>query len=297
MPVLTGDARWAALRFVTGCASALVFMVAASALLTGLRAHGQHLVGHGFGGVGAGIAASGVLVLVLRHGTWQDSWWSAAALGAVLTVAAWPLRPAATDDGGTDRGAGPAGRWFMSLLLAYTLEGVGYIIAGTFLVAAIDQTASTTLGSSAWIIVGVAAVPSAALWAGLSRIWSRPTLLAVALGTQAVGIALPALAGGTTAALASAVLFGATFLGVATVALATGAHLGTPRAVAILTTGYSVGQIAGPVLVTPMLHHSYQPALLAGAAIVAVAAVAALVLRHRFPHDLGPVPSRVRAAQ
>jgi hypothetical protein len=45
-----------------------------------------------------------------------------------------------------------------------------------------------------------------------------------------------------------------------------------------------------------MLHHSYQPALLAGAAIVAVAAVAALVLRHRFPHHLGPVPSRVRAA-
>ena len=297
MPVVTSDARWAALRFVTGCASALVFMVAASALLTGLRAHGEHLVGHGFGGVGAGIAASGVLVLVLRHATWQDSWWSAAALGAVLTVAAWPLRPPAMDEDGTDRGAGPGRRWFMSLLAAYTLEGVGYIIAGTFLVAAIDQTASTTLGSSAWIIVGVAAVPSAALWAGLSRIWSRPTLLAVALGTQAVGIALPALVGGTTAALASAVLFGATFLGVATVALATGAHLRTPRAVAILTTGYSVGQIAGPVLVTPMLHHSYQPALLAGAAIVAIAAVAALVLRHRFPHDLGPVPSRVRAAQ
>jgi hypothetical protein len=183
------------------------------------------------------------------------------------------------------------------LLLAYTLEGVGYIIAGTFLVAAIDQTASTTLGSSAWIIVGVAAAPSAALWAGLSRIWSRPTLLAVALGAQAAGIALPALVGGTTAALASAVLFGGTFLGVATLALATGAHLRMPRAVAILTTGYSIGQIAGPLLVTPTLHHSYRPALLAGAVIVAVAAVAALVLRHRFPHHLGPVPSRVRVTQ
>jgi len=237
-------------------------------------------------------------VLVLRHGTWQDSWWSAAVLGAVLSAAAWPLRPSATDDDGRDRWAGPVGRrWFTSLLLAYTLEGVAYIIAGTFLVAAIDQTASTTLGSSAWIIVGVAAVPSAALWAGLSRIWSRPTLLAVALGAQAIGIALPALVGGTAAALASAVLFGATFLGVATVALATGAHLRTPRAVAILTAGYSAGQIAGPVLVTPMLHHNYQPALLAGAAIVAVAPVAALVLRHHFPHHLGPVPGWIRAAR
>jgi Uncharacterised MFS-type transporter YbfB len=82
MPVLAGDAGWAALRFVAGCASALVFMVAASALLTGLRARGEHLVGHGFGGVGAGIAVSGVLVLVLRHNTWQDSWWSASRRGA-----------------------------------------------------------------------------------------------------------------------------------------------------------------------------------------------------------------------
>jgi Uncharacterised MFS-type transporter YbfB len=298
MPVLTGDAGWAALRFVAGCASALVFMVAASALLSGLRARGEHLAGHGFGGVGAGIAASGVLVLVLRHSTWQNSWWSAAGLGAVLVAAAWPLRPPATDGDRADRGTATAGRrWFTWLLLAYTLEGVGYIIAGTFLVAAIDQAASTTLGSSAWIIVGAAAVPSAALWAGLSRIWSRPTLLAAALGAQAAGIALPALVSGTTAAVASAVLFGATFLGVATVALATGAHLRTPRAVAILTTGYSVGQIAGPALVTPLLHHSYQPALLAGAAIAAVAALAALALRYRFPHHLGPVPSRVLAAR
>jgi Uncharacterised MFS-type transporter YbfB len=291
MPVLTGDTAWAALRFVAGCASALVFMVAASALLTGLSAHRQHLVGRGFGGVGAGIAASGVVVLVLRHGAWQDSWWSAAVLGAVLSAAAWPLQPPAADGGGdgTHHGPGPPGRrWFTSLLLAYTLEGVGYIIAGTFLVAAIDQTASTTLGSSAWIIVGVAAVPSATLWAGLSRTWSRPALLAVALGAQAVGIALPALAGGTIPALASAVLFGATFLGVATLALATGAHLRIPRAVAILTTGYSVGQIAGPLLVTPTLHHSYQSALLVGAVIVAVAAVAALVLRHGFPQTSEP---------
>ena len=81
------------------------------------------------------------------------------------------------------------------------------------------------------------------------------------------------------------------FLGVATVALATGAHLRTPRAVAILTTGYSVGQIAaGPVLVTPLLHHSYPQALLASAAIVTVAAVAALMLRHRFPITSGPSP-------
>jgi MFS family permease len=92
----------------------------------------------------------------------------------------------------------------------------------------------------------------------------------------------------------SAAAFGATFVGISTLTLATGAHLGTPRAVAILTTGYSVGQIAGPLLVTPLLHNGYHEALLIAGAILLVAAGAAGLVRRRFPHHLGPLPSRVR---
>ena len=211
-------------------------------------------------------------------------------------LAAARLHPSPSTTSDADATAAPARRWFASLMAAYTLEGVGYIIAGTFLVAAIDQNAPANVGSSAWVLVGAAALPSSALWAGLSRTWSRPTLLAAALIAQAVGVALPAVFGGTTAALASAILFGATFLGIGTIVLATGAHLRTPHAVAILTTGYSAGQILGPILVTPLLHHGYQQALLVSAAIIAVAAFAALTLRHRFPHHLGPLPTRVRSA-
>ncbi|MFI7413551.1 hypothetical protein ACIBU0_33280 [Streptomyces sp. NPDC049627] len=40
---------------------------------------------------------------------------------------------------------------------------------------------------------------------------------------QAIGMALPAVVSGPAAALVSAVLFGATFLGVSTIALAVGA--------------------------------------------------------------------------
>ena len=80
----------------------------------------------------------------------------------------------------------------------------------------------------------------------------------------------------------SAVLFGGTFLGVASIALAHGAHLRFPRAVASLTTGYGVGQIAGPLVVTPLVRDGYHVALLVGAAIVLAAALAAAVLRIRF---------------
>lgn len=300
MPATRAGDVWLGLRFVAGVASALIFVIAASALLTGLRTHAHHLVGWGFGGVGAGIALSGGLVLGPHaSGTWQQAWWSAAGLTVVCAVLAWRLpMPAHRDEPPASPGDSRAGpRWFAALLTSYSLEGIGYIIAGTFLVAAIDQGASGWIGTGAWVLVGLAAVPSPALWAWLSRTWSRPTLLVVALVVQAVGIALPVLGGGAVAALASAILFGATFLGIATIVLAVGAHLRVTRAVAIFTSGYSAGQIIGPVAVTPLLHNGYHVALLVSAGVVALAAVAAGAPRLRFPHHLGPLPGQVRATR
>jgi MFS family permease len=284
MPVTRDGSAWFALRLVAGAASALVFVIAAGALITALRDHADHLTGWGFGGVGAGIALSGVLVLALRDaGTWRQAWWLVAALSLVLAIPAWQLPTdgaASAKQSGSGR-ADVASHSFAALVAAYFLEGVGYIIAGTFLVVAIDQNAPSWVGTSAWVLVGLAALPSAALWAGLCRRWLRRRLLTAALAVQAVGIALPALVGGVGAALASAVLFGGTFLGIATLALALGAQIGPPRAVAVLTAAYSVGQIAGPILVTPLLHSGYHQALVAGAMIVALAAVVA-----------GPGPTR-----
>ncbi len=174
-------------------------------------------------------------------------------------------------------------------MVSYTLEGIGYIIAGTFLVAAIDQSSPGWIGSGAWVLVGLAALPSSALWAWLAYRFSRPVLLLAALVIQGIGIALPALFGGVAPAIISAILFGATFLGIGTIALAIGAHLHFPRSVALLTTGYSVGQILGPLLVTPLLNHGYHDALLLGAATVGLAALAAIFLGLRFPHRVEPL--------
>ncbi|MER5601446.1 YbfB/YjiJ family MFS transporter [Streptomyces sp. NPDC002265] len=289
MPLTHSTAVWGLLRLLAGLASALVFVVAAGSLLHHLRAHPPHLSGWAFGGVGGGIALSGLLVLVLRSvADWRAAWWAAAALAAVLAAASWNLPP-------EDAPVAPAARsstkprthrWFGALFVSYTLEGVGYIVAGTFLVAAIGQGSPGRLGSVAWVLVGLAAVPSSALWARLGRRWSRPGLLLTALVVQAAGIALPALVGGTAAALGSAVLFGATFIGVSTLALATGAHLQFPRSVALLTAGYSVGQILGPLVAAPSLHHGYHRALLLAALVVLAAAAAAAVLRIGFPHHM-----------
>jgi MFS family permease len=214
-----------------------------------------------------------------------------------MAIPAWRLAPApATGPGSVQRhGELPhTGRWFASLLASYGLEGIGYLIAGTFLVAAINENSPGWLGSSSWIVVGIAAVPAAAMWANLARRRSRSTLLLLALAIQAVGIALPALAHGVAPAMISAVLFGNTFMAISSLAVAIGAHLQFARSIAILTTGYSVGQFVGPLVVKPLLGSGYHSALLVGAAVVVAAAGCAALLRVRFPHRVGNLvePSR-----
>ena len=288
MPLSDNPIHWALARLVAGFASALVFVTAVNLMTDRLRHHSPHLAGWGFSGVGVGIAASGFLVLLLPEGVgWRGAWWTVAVLAAVLAGGAWSRHrhpgPVAV---ATDRSPSPrpaTGRWFAALLVCYTLEGVGYIVAGTFLVAAIEQSSPGWLGKSAWIVVGLAAAPSAALWAWLGKRVSHPDLLTAALALQAAGIALPAIAPGPVAALVGAILFGVTFIGVSTIALAAGGHLGVPRAVALLTAGYSVGQIVGPLLVAPLMHRGFHTVLLVGAGVVACAAATAVTLRVGYP--------------
>jgi predicted MFS family arabinose efflux permease len=289
MPLLPNTIGWLVLRTVAGFASAVVFVIAVNSMMEHLP---PHLPGWGFGGVGIGIALSGAVVLTLpAEAGWQGAWWTSAALAAVLAAGAWRMRGRSPSADSAPRvlSTRRANRWFAVLFVSYTLEGIGYIVAGTFLVAAIKQTSAGWLGNGAWLFVGLAAVPSAALWAWLCARWSHPTLLAGALLLQAFGIALPAVAPGPVAALVGAILFGATFIGVSTMALAAGRLLGFPGAVALLTSGYSVGQIVGPVAVTPLLHQGFSHALLVAALVVFASAVVAALLRFGFPSaDEGP---------
>jgi predicted MFS family arabinose efflux permease len=284
MTLSTNVIEWGALRLVAGIASALVFVIAVNTLMD--HGHPAHHAGWAFSGVGIGIALSAALPATKD---WQVAWWAATALAALLGAFAWHMHPGTTADAAKvpARQQGRARGPLVLLMASYTLEGVGYIIAGTFLVAAVAQQSPGGLGSAVWLLVGLAAAPSAALWARFTGRFSYAALIVAALVLQAAGIAW-AGTGNSVAALAGAVLFGGTFIGISTLALAAGRALQFPGAVALLTTGYSVGQIVGPVAVAPLLHNGFQQALLAGAAVVLLAALAALLMwiSGRQPHGV-----------
>jgi predicted MFS family arabinose efflux permease len=298
MALTTSTATWLGLRLVAGAASALLFVAAAGAVVD--RLHGSRGAGWAYAGVGGGIALSGGIALVTEaaaagHG-WRAAWWVAAACTGALVAASWHLADPTGGVAAVPRAEARArgGRWFWLLLASYVLEGAGYIVAGTFLVAAVHETSQAAwgdapwVGPATWILVGVAAVPSCVLWSALSTRAGRPALLAVALGLQTVGIAALALAPSAATAVVAAVLFGGTFIGATTLTLAAGAHLEVPAAVAILSAAYAVGQIAGPAIATPVLPEGYGAALGIGAGLVALATLAAALTHIGFP-----APARV----
>jgi MFS family permease len=248
---------WAALRLGSGVASAVLFIVISAEVGETLARSGQgHWFGTLYGGIGFGIALSGLVVPQLdKAGGWAAAWIGIGGIALLLAAVGLALGRrrvqlpalAAVSLGGSD-GLGS----IRMLAAAYFFEGLGYIVTATFLVAIIAVTPGLeSLAAYSWVAVGIAAVPSTILWPHLARrIGNRPALLA-AYALQAAGILVSRQATSVAAVLFAAVSFGGTFLGIVALTLAEGnRRMGKDggRAAAFLTASFSVGQVLGPIL-------------------------------------------------
>jgi predicted MFS family arabinose efflux permease len=260
MAATTSFAAWSAVRFVAGLASAGVLVLASGLVLDDLRRQGRaSLSGWLFSGVGLGIVISGVVVrLTAETLGWRGAWLLLALLATAAVYPCWRWLPRSATENASATTSPPvtvrdhAIRIAHVLLFtAYFLEGIGYIVTGTFLVAIVDGMPGLRgIGADVWIVVGLAVIPSVALWAKLAGRAGYARALAGAYALQAVGIALP-ITGGAGAAFASAVLFGGTFAGITALTLALAAHLAprrSARLIGMLTAVFGVGQMIGPVL-------------------------------------------------
>lgn len=282
---------WMVWRFLSGITSAFVFVLASSLILDQLAKQSKlGLVGVMYGGVGLGIFVSGMLVpLLINKFHYEGAWIGLACLAAVLSIVVFstvkedhsePAISSAADVSTPSK----TPKWLPWLLVAYGLEGLGYIVTGTFIVAIAKMTpAFSGNATSVWVLVGLAAIPSCVIWAYFGSKFGYMLSLMILLIIQSIGIALPALSESSTSFYVSAILFGATFMGVTTLATAFARNKnphGSAKVIAIMTTIYALGQMFGPSIagVLAAETESYALAISCAASVVFIGALFLLPL-------------------
>jgi predicted MFS family arabinose efflux permease len=243
------------LRFAGGVASAFVLVLASALVLDRLSAAGRpDLAAVHFAGVGVGMALSAVLVSCLA--AWDIGWrslWLASGLTSVVAVGIVAALIADRVEPGETTTSGPrqANSRLAALVVAYGLFGFGYIITATFLVAIVRGTAQVrALEPLIWLVVGLTAAPSVALWTWVGAKIGIARGFALACGIEAVGVAASVLWLTPSGVLLAAALLGGTFMGITALGLIRARHLssGDPRrTLAVMTAAFGLGQIVGPV--------------------------------------------------
>ena len=223
MGLASSTAAFLLLRFIGGVASAFGLVFASALVLDGLAAAARsELSALHFAGVGVGIATSAVLSwgLTTLGGGWRSIWLAGGAISLVAVGAAIvlvPDRPAAAP--ASVARAHRVDRRLAAFVTAYGLFGFGYIITVTFLVAIVrDARYDRTFEPVVWLIVGLTAAPSVALWTWVARRTGIGRAFALACAAEAIGVAASVMHT-TAAVLVGAALLGGTFMGLTALGL------------------------------------------------------------------------------
>ncbi|MCS5500368.1 YbfB/YjiJ family MFS transporter [Lysinibacillus sp. A4] len=272
---------WYLLRFISGVVSAFIFVVITSLILDQLASSSHmHLSGLFYSGVGIGIALSAVIVSPIQavfhwNGTWIVLALFSIVLFVLIVLFIKPITPSKQlVESQIISQKTPPQSWMKWLIIAYSLEGLGYIVTGTFIVS-IAQESTSFHGDAAfvWFVVGVAAIPSCIVWSKLAQRYGHVKILLISMLLQAIGIVLPALATNSMTLYASAFIFGATFMGITTLCTTLArklAPINSHQIIGYLTAGYALGQMIGPSIAGTLASYtnSYQYALVGASLVV-----------------------------
>lgn len=265
-----GEVPLFALRLLAGIASAATFVsggLLAARLGAGLpadggpRLHAGHVLGVYYGGTGAGIVVSALLVppvaaLATAH-AWQWAWVALGATALAATAAmARGTRTLAAPPAARGAAAAPRASWRPLAwgLAGYLMFGVGYIGYMTFVVTLLrEQGLHSGLIVAFYVLLGLGVIASSWLWAGLLQRARGGGALALLNGLLALATVLPVASAHPVAVFASGVLFGSVFLSVVASTTALVRHnlpaAAWPGGIAAFTIVFAAGQIVGPSVV------------------------------------------------
>ena len=305
-------AAWPTLRFAAGVTSAVTLINTSGWCFAQLAARGQPALGGlVFAGPGLGIVLGGAIAgaAIALGGSAAEGWLVLSLLAALLAAAVWPVFQPRQDLSRTDRSANaePASAPHASvaaapshgrvevgtLTLAYGIAGFGYIVTATFL----PVIARAALPGSPWIdwfwpAFGVGTAIGAVAATRLRGEVDLRLLLAAAYALQTLGIAIGLLSPSLAGFAIGSLLIGLPFTTITYFALREARRLRPDQAastIGLLTTVYSLGQVAGPPMVAWLIRHAPSPAagfdrsLEVAAAALATGAVAFLLSTRFWP--------------
>ncbi|SMB90197.1 Predicted arabinose efflux permease, MFS family [Desulfonispora thiosulfatigenes DSM 11270] len=274
------------LRFISGMASAFIFVLASSIVLDKLAITSKtNWSGFFYAGVGLGIFCSTLFIPRLNHlFGWEGVWIGLAILSVILTIFVWLwLKDSPNTIISKNKqivvAQVPPLKWLPWLVVAYGLEGLGYIVTGTFIVSIAEKTSTFSSDSTfVWMVVGLGAIPSCIIWSTLAKKWGFIKSLVLSMTLQSIGIILPVFWLSQTSLIISALLFGATFMGITTLATTLARQMNPTNSsliIGYLTAIYAVGQMIGPTIagILSSYTQSFNSALISAASVVFLGAV------------------------
>ncbi|MBC8951829.1 YbfB/YjiJ family MFS transporter [Xenorhabdus sp. PB62.4] len=248
-----------------------------------------------FSGTGMGIFISGVLAMGIQ--SWQMSaasaWMLYGILALLLSIYISRYLPRS---GELHRPQTAIQKLTLTpeikrLVWSYSLAGFGYILPATFLSQmASERFPDSLFAQFVWPIFGIASVIGIMLGILLRNVSTPQIRLAVSLWLQASGILIAEILPGLAGLMTGALLIGGGFMCVVQLALQYGRELAPDHArymAGLLTTGYALGQLVGPVLsaTSTWLTGKLEPALYT--AFIGLLVAGLLVFnRHKIHREL-----------
>jgi len=284
---------WSLFRFIAGLSSAAGLLICSGLIMNWLiRHHFKSELGVHFSGLGLGIVVSALAAQAMAgHLAWDDQWLLLGMLALLLALPAWRWIPRPDSAPDTihgqrlvDRPPSAAFQWL--LMAAYFCAGWGYVIHATFIVAIVERL-HPGLGQWAFVLVGATAAPGVILWDVIAaRIGVLNALLAAYL-LQAIGIFLPLWSDAFAALVASALLYGFTFIGIVGLVLSMAGRFYPTRPARLMgrmTLSYGVAQIAAPAIAGMLAARSgdFRQGILS-AGVFMLLGMALIALLKRFP--------------